>query len=245
MKSPCFIFLLLSALFPYFAQADDIKIAVNVPSVPFIFQDENGRYIGFEAELIDEIAKLQNMSFQYIPATFPGIFKKLDNKEIDMIGNAYVSEQRRQKYHFTVPYYIDRLQFISLANTQMINPITNATRIAVLSDSPIEVEFEKIKQDFPKLERISSKTGFLAFKSLFLKKADAMTAPSSEVSYYTNNWQQYQYQRFELPADYQQEIVIAFLLPKENEHLLNLLNESIEKLKENGTYERLKSKYGL
>lgn len=245
MKHKSLFALLSATIFSTFVQAENLKVAVDISSAPFVYQNDQGDFIGFEAELLAEIAKLQGFSFDYVPAIFPAVLAQLDNKEIDLIGHAFISEQRREQYDFSDPYYIDHLQFVKLTDNSATDPVADGTRIAVLSNSPIAVEFSKINQDFPKVEAILSKSAFLAFKSLFMKQSDMMIAPSSEISYYTNNWKQYQYQRFDIPASYQQGIEVAFLIRKGNDELRQKINEGLQKTKENGTYERLKAKYQL
>ena len=40
-----------------FAQADEMKVGANIGNVPWEFQDASGNMVGFEIDLVNEVAK--------------------------------------------------------------------------------------------------------------------------------------------------------------------------------------------
>lgn len=229
-------------------QAEKLKLAANTSSAPFVYMDGEGKYSGFEVDLMNEVGKLQGFTIEVIPAKFPDVFNQLENKEIDLIGNAYYSEARAEKYLFTIPHYKEEFVFINVMNNNkddMEQLSTEPLRISVLEDSPLQTKLEEISAEYQNIKIVPLLTGFLGFKSLFQKKADLMFSVHSEARFYTGNHKEHQYKIFPVPEKYQEKIDIAFLATKENTALINRINAGLEELKSNGVYSQLKQKYNL
>lgn len=229
-------------------QAEILKLGANVSAPPFIFIDGEGNYSGFDVELITEIGKLKGFTVFVIPEKYPDVFKRLEDKQLDIIGNVYFSQERQAKYLLSTPYYTEEFVFINLMNGNKDDvEALNAERlkVAVLSNSPLQSKLEDIKSNYQNIEIKTFLTGFLGFKSLFQKKSDIMLTLASEAKYYTGNRKGFTYKIFPIPEEYQDKIDIGFLSLRDNAELMERINSGMEELKRNGTYEKLIKKYNL
>lgn len=223
-----------------------LRMGVDVSSLPFIYIDSNGEVIGFEVELIKEIGKLKGFDVEIVPDLFPRIFDHLAEKQIDFIGHIYYSEERAQKYLLSNPYYVDKLQIAALKNndeSEDSDLLSKNITISTLAHSPLAKILLNLNKDHPNIQNSNELTTFLAFKALFMKKADALLATETGIHLYTNNYNQYQYKAYPMPAAYPQELPICFLTLSENAELIQQINDGIEQIKSSPLYQELKEKY--
>lgn len=228
------------------AESKTLKMAANFDSQPFLYMEHDGSIIGFEVDLIREIGKLKGFDVEFVPAIFPHVFDELQEKKIDFIGHVFNDEERKKLYNLTTPHYVDKIEFLTLADKNITDPLAKDMTVSTLAFSPIEEEFQnEIVIDHPTLKMKPELTTFLGFKNLFLKKADVLLTTQSNIDRLTKSYGKHQYQTFALPNKYQQNISISFLTTKENKALADAINAGLQELSRNGTYERLKQKYHL
>lgn len=227
-------------------QNKTLKMAANFDSQPFLYMDHDGSIIGFEVDLIREIGKLKGFDVEFVPAIFPHVFEELKDKKIDFIGHVYNDEERKEKYNITTPHYVDKIEFLTLEDSNITDPLAKDTTISTLEYSPIEEEFKnKIMIDHPSLKMKPELTTFLGFKNLFLKKADVLLTTQSNINRLTKSYNTHQYKVIDLPYKYAQNVSISFLTAKDNKELADKINSGLQELSRNGTYKKLKKKYDL
>jgi polar amino acid transport system substrate-binding protein len=81
-------------------------IATDTTFAPFEFQDENGNYVGIDVELLAAIAEDQGFAYTLKPLGFSAAVAALESGQADgVIAGMSITEERRQKYDFSIPYY--------------------------------------------------------------------------------------------------------------------------------------------
>lgn len=88
------------------ASAADITAGANIGNVPWEFQDENGKVVGFEIDLATEVAARlgKTIAFENIP--FNGLFSAVKSGRIDLaISSITITDERLQSVSFAQPYY--------------------------------------------------------------------------------------------------------------------------------------------
>jgi polar amino acid transport system substrate-binding protein len=113
LKNNCFtvlkiVFLIIIWPFISFAQNvhDPIIVGANVGNVPWEFQDTTGTIIGFEVDLVTELAKRLNREVDIINVPFNGMFAAVQSGRIDIaISSIGITEKRLESVSFTQPYY--------------------------------------------------------------------------------------------------------------------------------------------
>ncbi|WP_152047397.1 transporter substrate-binding domain-containing protein [Aureimonas psammosilenae] len=89
------------------ASAKTLNVGANVGNVPWEFQDEKGDTVGFEIDLVNEVAKrigYEGVSVENIP--FNGLFSAVQSGRIDAaISSITITKKRLESVSFAQPYY--------------------------------------------------------------------------------------------------------------------------------------------
>lgn len=86
------------------AEAKTVTVSVDGGTAPFNYQDENGNLVGYEVDLLNEIASRSegNLQFEFNITNWDGIFASLDSGKADMIVNNITKKpEREEKYLFS------------------------------------------------------------------------------------------------------------------------------------------------
>ncbi|WP_432666033.1 amino acid ABC transporter substrate-binding protein [Wukongibacter baidiensis] len=90
-----------------------VRIGTSGGYHPFTFMNEEGKLDGFEIDVWTEIGKRIGYDIEFNTAAFSGLFGMLDTGKIDTISNQItITEQRKEKYLFPVPYVYSGAQLI-------------------------------------------------------------------------------------------------------------------------------------
>ncbi len=82
-----------------------LKVAHDVSFPPFEFES-NGKYVGFDLDMMNAVAKKANFKINFMPMDFNGIIPALQAKQIDVAVAAMTIKAERQKViDFSVPYF--------------------------------------------------------------------------------------------------------------------------------------------
>ncbi|AHG43124.1 cystine transporter subunit [Pseudomonas syringae CC1557] len=82
---------------------------------PFSFVDESGKLTGFEVELSEALAKELGVKAKVQPSKWDGILAALDSKRLDVVINQVtISDERKKKYDFSEPYTVSGIQALTL-----------------------------------------------------------------------------------------------------------------------------------
>lgn len=81
-----------------------VTVSVDGATAPFNYQDENGDLVGYEVDLLNEIAARSDgkLQFEFNITNWDGIFASLDAGKADMIVNNITKKpEREEKYLFS------------------------------------------------------------------------------------------------------------------------------------------------
>jgi polar amino acid transport system substrate-binding protein len=88
------------------AQAADIEVGANIGNVPWEFQDQSGKTVGFEIDLVTEIAKRLNKTVEFVNIPFNGLFSAVQSGRINMaVSSITITPKRLESVSFAQPYY--------------------------------------------------------------------------------------------------------------------------------------------
>lgn len=86
------------------ADTKTVTVSVDGATAPFNYQDENGNLVGYEVDLLNEIAARSDgkLQFNFNVTNWDGIFASLDSGKADMIVNNITKKpEREEKYLFS------------------------------------------------------------------------------------------------------------------------------------------------
>ena len=100
------------------AGADAIKVAVNPDSKPFKYYDENGKFSGIDADVMNALAEALDLEIEFVQTKFEDIFDNVASCEVDAAISALSkNENRSEMVSFTDPYLMGQMSaFIRLKN---------------------------------------------------------------------------------------------------------------------------------
>ena len=97
--------LFLNASLIYSAD-DEFITALTGKFPPFSYYNENGQLAGFDADVSREIAKRINKKSRIIATEWDGILAGLLAEKYDaIIGSMAITEERKKRVNFSIPYY--------------------------------------------------------------------------------------------------------------------------------------------
>lgn len=108
------------------AQTLDLKIGVaGEPYPPFTVKGPDGKWSGFEIDLVNAICKRIQAKCTVVETAWDGIIPALTTKKIDVIFNSMsITPEREKTIAFSVPYYYTPAVFVGAKSLKLasINP---------------------------------------------------------------------------------------------------------------------------
>lgn len=96
--------------------AEILQVGANIGNVPWEFQDESGAFVGFEIDLVNEVAARLGHEVEIVNIPFNGLFSAVQSDRIDIaISSITITDERLQSVSFAQPYY-DSDQSLTVAS---------------------------------------------------------------------------------------------------------------------------------
>ena len=215
---------------------DILYVGTNAEFQPFEYL-EDGKIVGFDIDLITEIAKMIGMKIEVKNLAFDGLIPALQAKKVDIIiAGMTATEDRRQFVNFTEPYYTSKQAIVLPLDNTTITTFDDLVgkKVGVVLGFTGDIAVTDIKEiDVQRYN--GSSEAILALKA---NKIDAVVL-DYEPAY------NYAIQNSELKmidTDLAEE-TYAIALGLDDTELLEKINKALQTIKENGTYDTLHTKY--
>lgn len=218
---------------------------VGLPQVPgLMWRSSAGQVKGFPLEIFEQIAKDENISFEWIEAPWPKLYDLILKGELDVLPGTQITEERKKHLDFLENslYTMWSELFISKQNDFTDLSVLSGKRIGIVKGDNNGLGFEKYIQTFDisyqKVELESHAEGVH-----LLKEGDifAMAAPS----FYLKSGQ---HKGVKHAGLYFNPTELSFSFPKNtNPELCTAIENRMAIYKEdaNSIYNQLFLKYGL
>lgn len=97
------------------AHAAELTIGANIGNVPWEFQNAEGQFVGFELDLVREVAARLGKSVEIVNIPFNGLFSAVQSGRIDIaVSSISITQKRLASVAFAQPYY-DSAQSLTVA----------------------------------------------------------------------------------------------------------------------------------
>jgi polar amino acid transport system substrate-binding protein len=103
--------MLLAMPMAWASSLDDVKakgvlvFATDATYPPFESVDKDGKIVGFDVDLGNEVAKRMGLKAQFVNTAWDGIFLGLNGKKYDVIlSSVSITPKRQEAYDFSIPY---------------------------------------------------------------------------------------------------------------------------------------------
>ena len=215
------------------------------PPMESVDQKTN-QIVGFDPDLMNDIAKLINIKPQFKTANFDTIFAALKNKEFDAVmSSVTITDERKKIVAFSDPYLtIGQIVVVNAKNSKVTSyqDLANGLTVGAQTGTTGETAaLEKAKVPDNKLKRYQ--TIDLAFADLANNSIDAVVADSPTVANYTV---QPQYAgKLKVVGEPFTTEDYGIAVNQNDTELLNGFNAALRQLKSGNTIQQLKDKYKI
>lgn len=216
-------------------------IGTNANYKPFSYIGMSFEPIGFEIDLIDEIAKKIGFEYKIKDMNFDKIIPSLQDESIDMgLSSISITDERKGLVDFSVPYFQTKTVYLKKASNGKIKD--KESLIGKKVSAQKETVFEKIASSIEGAQIESFNTPDVGIMNLKQSKVDAIILDLIVANDYLGKNKDLV--KFFEEGDGTEGFGIAFAKGK-NEALIVKINEALEELKSDGTYDNLLTKYHL
>lgn len=152
----------LALAFSLSSTAADKKlvVATDTAFVPFEFK-QGDKYVGFDVDLWDAIAKELKLDYTLKPMDFSGIIPALQTRNVDLaLAGITITEERKKAIEFSDGYYKSGLQVMVRNNENDIKGISDLNgKVVAVKSGTGSVEYAKANiksKDLRQFSRIST-----------------------------------------------------------------------------------------
>ncbi|MGF6905951.1 basic amino acid ABC transporter substrate-binding protein [Fusobacterium sp. PH5-44] len=211
-------------------------VGTNPEFQPFEYM-ENGKIVGFDVELIEAIAALNDKKIEWKSMAFDGLLPALQSKKLDVIIAGMTATDERKKFvNFSETYFeSNQMILVNQENTTIDSfDKLSGNNVGVVLGYTGDIAVSAVEG--VKVTRYNGASE--AIIALKAKKVEAVVMDSEPAK-------QYAKQNSELKVintDVAKE-QYAIAIGKDNNELVEIINQGLKTLKENGTYDKLIEKY--
>ena len=223
---------------------ETLLVGSEINYTPFEFKDNNGQPIGFEVDLLNAIAHAEQMNLQFVHNPRNQMVDTLNSGKFSIFASAIsVTPERSAQVDFTQPYmdFQRSIMILDTPENQNIKTIAdlNGKKIATNKSSQSNIKLITQISGSPN-NVVTTDTFYLSMKEVYAGNAVGVIGDDSTLAYYTKQNANVQTRTLQTDEPVRQ---LAFAVKKGNTELLNKLNSGLEKIKKDGTYDKIYDKW--
>lgn len=213
----------------------DKKILVGTEATfaPFEYMDDKGNIIGIDVDILDAIFEELGMEYEIRHVGWDPVFQQVQNGELDMGASGItITDERKQTFDFTNPYF-EATQVIVVTEDSEIESAED------LKGKKVSVQINLTGHQAAKKLLGETSPDILAYENLPLAIQEVINGTTAAAI--GDNAVVYEYIKNNpnvklkvIEDDAFDKEYYGFMVKKGNTELLNLLNEGLQKIKENG-----------
>lgn len=212
---------------------------------PYEFLDEQGQIIGFDIDMIKEIAKNQGFEVQIINSPWNSMLERLDKDEADLVISGISRQQSggAEKYALSQAYLHGRDAILTKENVTDINTMNDLAKrtVGVQINTIFADELIKRKgENSPTL--VQAPTSYLAFGDLMNGKVEAVYAHENILRHYAKEQPNVKF-NFSGKGEGFNVYDMVVVAKKGNDELINKINAGIQAVHQDGTYQKLHTQW--
>lgn len=223
-------------------EEETISVGVDTTFPPFE-TIQNGKPTGFDVDLVNAIAEKENLKIKYQTMQFNGIIPALQTGVIKLgIAGISITPERMKAINFSNPYYLSGLSFIS--NNEVDEQINDDNVQNILAGKTIATRKGTSSalylQNIPGIGSVKSFEQIVdAYNLLAAGGADYVLFDNPVNLSTLNTHPNYHIASVLLQGQYY-GIAVSKKAPEE---LLKKINDGLEKIQQDGTYDKIYAKY--
>jgi polar amino acid transport system substrate-binding protein len=220
-------------------EEEPIIIAGDEYFPPFEYVDTNGVYKGFNIDIMHAIAIEMGLDVEIHPMTWKNAKTALEAGEVDVIQGMTNTPERSKKILFSRPYLVSSQTIFIPKDNDYIKSLRdlNGKKIAVQAKDVAN----ELVATIPGVEILKADTQLIALELLINGEADAYVGNRETGLYSIQKYKYYDMVKMIgspiNPKDY------CIGVHQGNEELLSIMNQGLEIIMKNGTYDKIYNKW--
>lgn len=210
-----------------------LVVATDATYAPMEYMDEKGEIVGIDIDIVNAIAEAAGFEIEYKNYGWEPLFPAVKSGEVDFaVSSITITEERQKEFDFTEPYF--------QANQLILVPEdSDVTKFEDLKDNKVSVQINttghivvgELLGDTNK-NILAVETMPFAIMEMINGNADASVGDNAVIIDYQKNNPNVKVKLIEDPSFEIEHY--GLMVKKGNDEVLDLLNEGIKKIKENG-----------
>ncbi|MBQ4258210.1 MAG: transporter substrate-binding domain-containing protein [Clostridia bacterium] len=207
---------------------------------PYTFHNDNDELVGYDVDVARYVASYMGVEARFTETAWSSIFAALDGGQIDSVSNSVAyNEERAQKYDFSQPYNYTQYAILTLADNDSVQALADA-KGKVSANDPTStigkiaedagVVFDEVKEAAQAISEVLNGRAEITFGTN-VGFADYFKQHPEEASMF----------KIIMVSDPKPNAYFPVL--KGNEDLVKVMNEALNKAREDGTLSSLAIKY--
>lgn len=217
---------------------EKLVVGTDATYAPMESMDKNGEIVGIDIDIVKALAEAVGIEVEFKNVGWEPLFPAVDSGEVDFaVSSITITDERSENFDFTDPYYVAN-QLI------LVEEGSDVEAFKDLEDERISVQINTTGHIVAKellgetsANIVAAETMPLAISEMLNGNADAAVGDNSTVNEYMKNNPDVDVKTIE--DDSFEKEYYGLMVKKGNTEVLDLLNEGISKIKEDGTLEEI------
>lgn len=214
-------------------QGEPLRLAMSGAFQPFSTTDEQGRLVGFDADVARALARRMGRTAELVQIDWAGIQAGLQSGKFDLIcGSMAITEDRLRRMHFTLPYYVSGAQVFLREGLETYR----GARLGVTEDSTYAHWIAEHPEDFGDVEILTFGSEAEIVAAIRADKVDGFVSDRIVGGFYASRGTG---RRIVPHGDLLYEEACGIAARKDAPTLVHSANQALLSLVQDGTYDRL------
>lgn len=216
---------------------------------PYGYKDDNGEYVGFDLELAQEVCERNGWKLVKQPIDWDSKDMELNSNTISCIWNGFTMNGREKDYTWSSAY-VDNSQVVVVKNNSGIDKLTDlagkvvvvqadSSALAAFTGEDAEEANKKLLESFASLQQVSDYNS--AFMNLDAGSVDAICMDIGVANYEIKA----RTGKFKMLDEHISTEQYGIGFKKGNTELRNEVQETLNEMLADGTFEKIAVKWGL
>ncbi|MDR2019749.1 MAG: transporter substrate-binding domain-containing protein [Treponema sp.] len=223
------------------AKSAAYTIATDTTFAPFEFQDASSNYVGIDIELLAAIAGDQGFAYDLKPLGFSAAVAALESSQADgVIAGMSITDERKQKYDFSQPYYDSGVVMAIRADNNSIRSYADLAgkRVAVKTGTEGATFAESIAEQYKFTLVYFDESPFM------YEEVKSGNSAACFEDYPVMGYGISQGNGLKMVTDMERGSSYGFAVLKgKNQDLLRMFDQGLVNVKRNGVYQKILDKY--
>ncbi|WP_259345091.1 transporter substrate-binding domain-containing protein [Candidatus Liberibacter sp.] len=218
-----------------------IRVGTDGIYPPHSFHSASGQggLTGFDIELIEEIGRRLGATIEFFETKVNGLIRGIDINRYDILVNVAMTEERQNKYHFSIPYLSHDILLIVRSDEENIHRFQDVKGKRVVQ--MLGTGLFQMAQDLG-VKVVTSDGFYQSIQLLLSGRADATMMPNIPFFDFLKHKPDSK-GKFKIADQKKDSGHIAFMMRKGRDDLKKSIDETLCEMRSDGVYKVIFNKY--